>query len=84
MAADLPLSGCLLALVVSFLVRAGLGLGGVDSVGDAAVGGIGLPVDAVGVDLQQDRDAVPGPAGDLSRGHPGVQPQRTAACRAGG
>ncbi len=24
---------------------------------------------------QQDGDAVPGPAGDLGRGHPGVQPQ---------
>jgi hypothetical protein len=30
-----------------------------------------LPVDAVGVDLQQDRDAVPGPAGGLGRRHPG-------------
>ena len=58
--------------------RRGLGLGvlGAEGVGDALVGGIGLPVDAVGVDLQQDRDAVPGPAGDLGRGHPGVQPQR--------
>jgi hypothetical protein len=30
----------------------------------------------VGVDLQQDRDAVPGLAGDLGRPHPGVQPER--------
>jgi len=29
----------------------------------------------VGVDLEQDRDAVPGAAGDLGRGHPGFQPQ---------
>jgi hypothetical protein len=43
---------------------AGLGLGGAEGVGDALVGGVGLPVDAVGVDLQQDGDAVPGPAGD--------------------
>ena len=58
------------------LAGAGLGLGGAEGVGDALVGGVGLPVDAVGVDLQQDRDAVPGAAGDLGRGHPGVQPQR--------
>jgi hypothetical protein len=31
------------------------------------VGCVGLAVDAVGVDLEQDRDAVPGPAGDLGR-----------------
>ena len=49
---------------------------GAESVGDALVGCVGLAVDAVGVDLQQDRDAVPGAAGDLGRGHPGVQPQR--------
>ena len=33
-------------------------------------------VDAVRVDLEQDRDAVPGAAGDLGGGRPGVQPQR--------
>ena len=38
--------------------------------------GVGLPVDAVSVDLQQDGDAVPGAADDLGRGHSGVQPQR--------
>jgi len=38
--------------------------------------GISLAVDAVRVDLEQDRDAVPGPAGDLGRGHPRVEPQR--------
>jgi hypothetical protein len=37
-----------------------------------------LAVDAVGVDLEQDRDAAPGAARDLGRGHPGVQPQRDA------
>jgi hypothetical protein len=31
-----------------------------DGVGDALVGGISLPVDAVGLDFQQDGDAVPG------------------------
>jgi hypothetical protein len=30
----------------------------------------------VGVDLEQDGDAVPGAAGDLGGGHPGVEPQR--------
>ena len=53
-----------------------LGVLGAEGVGDALVGGVGLPVDAVGVDLEQDRDAVPGAAGDLGGGHPGVQPQR--------
>jgi hypothetical protein len=32
-----------------------------------------LAVDAMGVDLEQDSDTVPGPAGDLGGGHPGVQ-----------
>src|SRR5450755_4204825 len=41
-------------------------------VADAAVGGTGLAVDAVGVDLEQDGDAVPGAAGDLGGGHAGV------------
>ena len=40
------------------------------SIGDALVSGIGLAVDAVGVDLEQDRDAVPGAAGDPGRPHP--------------
>jgi hypothetical protein len=58
-------SGGRLAAGVAFIARAGLGLGGAEGVGDALVGGVGLPVDAVGVNLEQDRDAVPGPAGDL-------------------
>jgi hypothetical protein len=53
-------------------------LGDAEGFGNALVGGGGLSVDAVGVDLEQDRDAVPGAAGDLGRGHPGVQPQRDA------
>jgi hypothetical protein len=57
-------------------------LGIAQGVGDALVGSVGLAVDAVGVDLQQDGDAVPGAAGDLGRGHPGVQPQAVGAwCR---
>jgi hypothetical protein len=36
---------------------------GAEAIGDALVGGVGLPVNAVRVDLQQDRDAVPGAAG---------------------
>jgi hypothetical protein len=46
-----------------------------EGVGDALVGGVGLAVDAVGVDLEQDRDAVPGAAGDFGGGDAGVQPQ---------
>jgi hypothetical protein len=55
----LPLtcSGCLLA-VVAFVARALLSARGAEGVGDALVGGISLPVDAVGVDLEQDGDAV--------------------------
>jgi hypothetical protein len=49
---------------------------GTESIGDPLVGGIRVPIDAVGVDLQQDRDAAPGAAGDLGGRHPGVQPQR--------
>ena len=49
---------------------------GAEGVGDALVGGVGLPVDAVGVDLEQDSDAVPGAAGHLGGGHPQVEPQR--------
>jgi hypothetical protein len=47
----------------------------VEGVADALVGGGGLAVDAVGVDLEQDGDAVAGAAGDLGGGHAGVQPQ---------
>jgi hypothetical protein len=45
-----------------------------EGVDDALVGGISLTVNAVGVDLEQDRDAMPGAAGDLGGGYPGVQP----------
>jgi len=46
----------------------------VEGVVDALVGGGGLAIDAVGVDLEQDGDAVAGAAGDLGGGHAGVQP----------
>jgi hypothetical protein len=64
-------------VLVSVVSGVGLRVGvlGAEGVGDALVGGAGLSVDAVGVDLEQDGDAVPGAAGDLGRGHPGVQPQ---------
>ena len=39
-------------------------LGG-EAIGDALAGSVSLPVDAVGVDLQQDSGAVLGAAGDL-------------------
>ena len=59
-------------VVISLVARLGPGLGvlGAEGVGDPLVSGISLAVDAVGVDLQQDRDTVPGPAGDLDRRHP--------------
>jgi len=65
----------LLDVVVVLVTWVWLGVADVEGVGDALVGGGSLAVDAVGVDLQQDRDAVPGAAGDLGGGHPGVQPQ---------
>ena len=40
----------------------------------ALVGGVGLAVDGVGVDLEQDGDGVPGAAGDLGSGHAGIEP----------
>jgi hypothetical protein len=69
-------SGFLLAVAVLLAVKAALGVLGAEGASDALVGGVGLPVDAVGVDLQQDSDAVPGAAGQLGRRHPAVQPQR--------
>ena len=50
---------------------------------DALVGGISLPVDAVRVDLQQDRDAAPnpGPAADLGAGTPELSRRDTTPCR---
>src|ERR1039457_7006838 len=47
----------------------------VEGVADALVGGGGLAVDAVGVDLEQDGDAVAGASGDFGGGDPGVEPQ---------
>ena len=44
------------------VTRVFLGVLGAEGLGDALVGGGGLAGDAVGVDLEQDRDAVPGAA----------------------
>jgi len=52
-----------------------------EGVGDALVGGVGMAVDAVGVDLEQDDDAVPGAAGDLGGGTPAFRARDTPACR---
>jgi hypothetical protein len=46
--------------------------------GYAALGYGVLTVDALGVDPEQDFDAVPGPGGYLSRRYPGIEPQRQA------
>ena len=45
---------------------------GRQAIRDALVDGVGLAVDAVGVDLEQDGDAVTGAAGDFDGGDPGV------------
>jgi hypothetical protein len=58
---------------------AGLRLGDYESAEDAVVDALGLHVDAEGVNLQQDRDAVPGSASDFGRGHPGVLTSRSPA-----
>ena len=57
------------------------GVLGAEGVGDALVGGVGLPVDAVRVDLQQDGDAVPGAAATSVAGTPELSHSETAACR---
>ncbi len=64
LATDLPFQD---ACSLSRLLHRGSGLGvlGAEGVGDALVGGLGLPIDAVHADLEQDGDAVPGAAGDL-------------------
>jgi len=67
-------SGWRVAVVAFAVTGAGTRLVGCECVGDAVVGGVGLAVDAVGVDLKQDGDAVPGAAGDLGRRDAGVQP----------
>jgi hypothetical protein len=66
---------------VVFCLVAGQGFWGAQGGGDALVGGVGMAVDAVGVDLEQDGDAVPGAAGDLGRGYPEFSQSQTAACR---
>jgi hypothetical protein len=65
----------LLAVAVSLITRVLLGVLSSESVGNPLVRGISLPVDAVGANLQQDRDAVSGPAGHLGRRDAGVQLQ---------
>jgi hypothetical protein len=58
-----------------------LGVLNAEGVGDPLVRGIGLAVDAVRVDLQQDRDAVPGAAATSVAGTPEFSQSDTAACR---
>jgi hypothetical protein len=55
---------------------------GAEGVGNALVGCISLPVNALGVDLEQDREAVPGAAGDFGGRAPrGFTHGETAAGR---
>jgi hypothetical protein len=57
----LLLRSCDLWLCISKGQACGLqGNEGGEGFGDAQVGGVGLPVDALGVDLERDGDAVPG------------------------
>ena len=48
----------------------------VQGVSDPVAGRFVLPVDALGVDLEQDVDAVPGPLRDLGRAGPRIQSER--------
>jgi hypothetical protein len=61
--------------------RVWLGVADAEGIGDALVGGGGLAVDAVGVDREQNGDAVPGAAGDLGGGYPEFTQSDTSACR---
>jgi len=51
---DLRCSRCHLAFAVFLAAQFWLGVPGAEGVGDALVRGVGLPVDAVRVDLEQD------------------------------
>jgi hypothetical protein len=59
--------------MVSWRVVAGLGAFA-KCLGDAALGKVLLPGEALGVDAEQHVDAVPGPLGDLSRSDAAVEP----------
>jgi hypothetical protein len=50
-------------------------VGAAERTADALVDGVGLAVDAVGVDPEHDGDAVPGAAGDFGRGDADVEQQ---------
>ena len=65
-----------LDIAVSLVYGVLLGVPGGGGAGDPPVGGISLPVDAVGVDLEQDGDGGPGAASYFGGGQPGVQPGR--------
>ena len=77
-------SGRFLSAVFIALPAPGIAQGA----GDALVGGVGLPVDAVGVDLEQDRDAVPGaggrPRSRAPRRSATARPRHAAGRRGGG
>jgi hypothetical protein len=62
------------AALPSKWLQESLTAGFAEGIADALVGGACLAVDAVGVDLEQDGDAVAGAARDFGGGDPGVEP----------
>jgi hypothetical protein len=73
----------LLGVVVVLVTRVWLGFADAEGIGDALVGGGGLTVDAAGVDLEQNGDAVPGAAGYLGGGYPDFTARATPPRAAG-
>jgi hypothetical protein len=66
-----PLTGCQAAGSFSLLGSSSLPRASAMRLFDV----VGLAVDAVGIDLEQDGDRVPGAAGDFGGGDPGVEPE---------
>ena len=75
-----PIRALVPAVRLGLLCRASLGFTGIAGrVFDAPPGYLFLAVDALGVDLEQDGDAVSGPLGDLGGLYAPVEPCRDAS-----
>jgi hypothetical protein len=70
----------LLGVAVTLVTGVWLGVRGAEGFGDALISGGGLAVDAVGVDLQQDRPC-PARRATSVAGTPEFNQSDTAACR---